>query len=95
MDNPSRASDLSPTQPVDSAQGNSSIRWHVDAVTLTRHGVLTVEGWAFAANAVVIVVSLDEDEVGTATTGGPRADVGGQYPNIEMQTNRVLDFTET
>jgi O-antigen biosynthesis protein len=82
MDNPSRASDLSPTQPVDSAQGNSSIRWHVDAVTLSRHGILNVQGWAFAANEVVIVVLLDEDEVGTATTGGHRPDVGGQYPNV-------------
>jgi ADP-heptose:LPS heptosyltransferase/GT2 family glycosyltransferase len=56
-----------------------------DAAELTGDGLLSLNGWAVCATGIVQVrVALDGRDVGLATYGHERLDVGSLYPDIKM-----------
>ncbi|WP_158926539.1 glycosyltransferase family 9 protein [Acidisphaera sp. S103] len=63
----------------------AEIRMHCDTALLTGDGTLTLEGWAVCGIGIVQVrVLLNDDEVGLASMGYPRPDVGALFAEIPM-----------
>jgi len=64
---------------------SAEIKMHCDAATLTGDGTLSLEGWAVCGVGIIQVrVMLDDDDVGLASIGHERLDVGGIFPKIPM-----------
>ena len=64
---------------------SGEIRMHCDAAELTGDGVLSVDGWAVCGVGIVQVrVLLNGQDVGLASVGHERLDVGEAYPNLPM-----------
>ena len=62
-----------------------TIRMHCDAATLTGDGILSLDGWAVCAIGILQVrVLLDDEDVGLASVGHERIDVGAIFPDIPM-----------
>jgi ADP-heptose:LPS heptosyltransferase/GT2 family glycosyltransferase len=63
----------------------AEIRMHCDTARLTGDGTLTLEGWAVCGIGIVQVrVLLNDDEVGLASIGYERPDVGALFAEIPM-----------
>jgi ADP-heptose:LPS heptosyltransferase/GT2 family glycosyltransferase len=61
------------------------IRMHCDTATLTGNGILSLDGWAVCGIGIVQVrVLLDDEDVGMASVGHDRSDVGAVFPEIPM-----------
>jgi ADP-heptose:LPS heptosyltransferase/GT2 family glycosyltransferase len=62
-----------------------SIRMHCDTATLTGDGFLSLHGWAVCRIGIVQVrVLLNDEDVGLASVGYERRDVGAIFPEIPM-----------
>jgi ADP-heptose:LPS heptosyltransferase/GT2 family glycosyltransferase len=62
-----------------------TIRMHCDSATLTGDGVLSLDGWAVCAIGILQVrVLLDDEDVGLASVGHERTDVGAIFADIPM-----------
>jgi ADP-heptose:LPS heptosyltransferase/GT2 family glycosyltransferase len=67
------------------------IRMHCDTASLTGDGFLSLDGWAVCGVGVVQVrVLLDNEDVGLASVGYERKDVGAIFPEIPM--SRLAGF---
>jgi ADP-heptose:LPS heptosyltransferase/GT2 family glycosyltransferase len=63
----------------------AEIRMHCDTAALTGDGILSLVGWAVCRVGVVQVrVLLNDEEVGLASTGHERGDVGDIFADIPM-----------
>ncbi len=61
------------------------IRMHCDEATLSGDGTLSVDGWAVCGVGIVQVrILLDEQEVGLASLGHERLDVGEAFNDLPM-----------
>jgi ADP-heptose:LPS heptosyltransferase/GT2 family glycosyltransferase len=66
-------------------QPSDTIRMHCDNAILTGDGSLSLDGWAVCGIGVVQVrVLLDDEEVGLASVGHERSDVGVIFAEIPM-----------
>ena len=64
---------------------SAEIRMHCDVAELTGDGTLELHGWAVCGIGIVQVrVLLDDEDVGFASFGHPRIDVGGIFHHIPM-----------
>jgi ADP-heptose:LPS heptosyltransferase/GT2 family glycosyltransferase len=62
-----------------------TVRMHCDTATLTGDGNLSLEGWAVCGIGIVQVrVLLDDEDVGLASIGYERLDVGAIFRDIPM-----------
>jgi ADP-heptose:LPS heptosyltransferase/GT2 family glycosyltransferase len=75
---------LSLMQPPATQQA-TEIRMHCDAANLTGDGLLSLNGWAVCGVGIVqLRVLLDNEDVGLASIGHERLDVGDNFPAIAM-----------
>ena len=71
------------------------ISMHCDTATLTGDGILSLEGWAVCAAGIVqIRVLLNDDDVGLASVGHDRADVGEIFPQIPISRLAGFQFEQ-
>ena len=81
---PSRARAAARNEPAP-AEPPTEIRAHCDTAQLTGDGTLSLEGWAVCGIGIVQVrVLLNDDEVGLASMGYQRPDVGALFAEIPM-----------
>jgi ADP-heptose:LPS heptosyltransferase/GT2 family glycosyltransferase len=67
------------------AERSAEIRMHCDLATLTGDGFLSLDGWAVCEIGIVQVrVLVDDEDVGLASIGHERLDVGDSFPEIPM-----------
>jgi hypothetical protein len=60
---------------------SAPLQLHCDRISLTRDGVLSVEGWALAAPRITAIsIALDGEELGSARLGLSRPDVARAFP---------------
>ena len=65
--------------------GPAEIIMYCDSAELAADGLLSVDGWAVCADGIAqIRVLLDDTDVGLATFGHQRADVGSLHTNVPM-----------
>ena len=63
----------------------AEIRMHCDAAELTGDGVLSLDGWAVCPAGIVQVrILLNDQDVGRASVGHERLDVGEAYSDVPM-----------
>ncbi len=79
----------------EAAAGDGPFHFFCDSLSLNTAGQVAVAGWLIAGTTTdSITVLLDEIEIGRATTGRERADVGKAFRHIIYARNSGFSFRE-